>query len=313
MSRVKKSDSSRWMFGKMFSELFEKGKREGKWNSQEDFGQVLDPNRPASRGSVSNWCKGKDIPTPDRLKQICEIFGVNEDYFKVDHLSPEEKYKLSIEYMTKTGHEEIVPYCKEIGLDLLFVNAVRSLFGSDFDEVFPLWTPIGENPKMGMEPFERRRDKILATSAPMTDGLNIFQMLVDDLETEKKKRVITLSRADLSFLRDVQEEVREYIEFLFVKRSKDQKKEVEEANLQALVPIDDNQFEIRRDKADLNQIDKYFHGYTNKKNCVREYIKMKPKASGIRQATQEDWDRFFEGKNAVIDKDGVRYELKEGE
>lgn len=45
--------------------------------SQKDFAEKIRVEPP----TVSRWCKGKNRPDPDRMTEIMEILGVNEEYF----------------------------------------------------------------------------------------------------------------------------------------------------------------------------------------------------------------------------------------
>lgn len=298
MNQISTDKISRGVFGARFTKQFLKGKREGRWKSHEDFGQKLNPS--VLRGSVANWSKGKNIPTPERLKEICEVFGVPEDYFDTSNATRDELYQYESEYMTEIMVKDAIPFCKLIGLDLDFLRGVRSVMGDKFDISFPIWTPIMQNPqRASVENYIRSRSS-LAVSAQTDQKHSVFQVNAPEvIGDESSRRLVTMGHADLEFLRDLQEEVSDYIEFQFLRRLKGQIKEVEEANRRSLVPLSDGGYAIRQLKAEeLNQIDKYGR-YRDEKSDPE-----------VRDATQEDMDNFTNGGQTITDKNGLKVEVR---
>ena len=98
---------------------------------------------PVTNSYVSEWLRGVWFPEM-YLPEIAEVLGVKEeDFFFQTH---DDFYKLSSEYMTKIGRGEISQFCDEIGLDLQFLYIIRKLLGSNFDDMFPTWTPLEKDP-----------------------------------------------------------------------------------------------------------------------------------------------------------------------
>lgn len=248
MSRVSTNGISRGIFGARFSKQFQKGKKKGRWSSQKDFGQQLKP--PASRSSVANWCKGDDFPTPERLKQICEIFGVNEDYFNTENATRAELYEYASEYVTEIGIENSL-FSEEIGLNLDLVYGLSQIV--DFDKLFPLYAPIWQFKTDPNDPFHRiyNRNVTHANSAPIDKSLEFFQ-----IDREGKK--ITLSKPDLAYLKEVQDKIVEYVEFLFFNRTKEMKEEEKRFNEDQTVKLKNGGTATRKiDRKFLNDHDRF--------------------------------------------------------
>lgn len=297
-------------FQTKFKLYFAKWKEQNpKKNTQSEFARQIceirekkyDEKCPVTNSYVSEWNRGIWFPEL-YLPEIAEVLGVKEEDFMFQ--SVDDLYKKSSEYMTKLGHTETVPYCEKIGLDLHFLLAVRRLMGETFDKTFPIWSPIRKTLDLITLSGFKRTTQDLSTSADMDDGLNIFQCRIhdtDDLEPEG--RLVTMGRADMDFLRDIQDEVKDYIQYLFFKRSKEQDQEVEQAKNRLIVPLSNGGYSITTNSVkiakELNQIDKYFHGYMGNKP--------------VREATQEDFDKFTNGGDVVTDKNGVNVTIQGGE
>lgn len=236
-----KDNTDKAIFGARMKEAFsdwkEKRKSEGKPASTTAFGQLLDP--PASRGSIENYLKGKQKPEPDRIEQIRKILGLPKDYFDTDKATHDELYKHSSLYQTKIGKRH-VEFSKLMGLDLNMVRVLSQYI--DFDTLFPLYSPIDHavnDPDTGEIMYDRKVD--------FSDSAHVEE--VDDdlrfLQIERDGKRITLHRCDLAFLKEVQDQVREYVEFLFFKRQKEMDEETEKFNrdrIQVTVngePVDD--------------------------------------------------------------------------
>jgi len=265
-------------FVKRFNEFFSEWKKKDKKNTQGEFARQICKIRnqktgeqcPVTNSYVSEWSRGKWFPD-QYIPEIAEVLGVNEEdfYFQTD----DEFYKLSSEYMTKLGRGEISQFCDEIGLDLRFLYIIRELIGSEFDSAFPTWTPLQRDPDPLRRDPDHLRDQIYirspltfwSGSAEMDEDVRVLQHEVEvEEDGDQKRRLIPFSREDLRFLKDVQTDVMDYIEFLMMKRKKDQIREAEEASRRSRIPLKDGGIEVRDLSADaLNQIDPY-HDYNYK-------------------------------------------------
>lgn len=218
------------------------------------------------------------IPRPETLKKIINVLGVPDDYFTPT--TKDELYKYSPEYMTDLGETKILPYCEEIGLDPHFLEVINDLFGEDLGDQFPFWTQLIRNPNFLCDPSELyiRLDPVefWSSSAEMKPDVKMFQIEVKKQSDSDDRKRITLSYSDLLFLRDVQDEVRDYIEFLFLKRKKELRTECEEASKRAQIPLSNGGYELIQLRAeDLNEIDKYCDRYVDSK--VKTVIKRRKK------------------------------------
>lgn len=347
MSRTKTDRSKRAIFGVRFSEQLKKWQSVEKSRTQEDFGKLFDP--PVSRVSVNRWCRGETIPKPKCLKQICEIFAVEENYFDTTTATHDELYKYSSAFQTALGKKH-VEFAKLIGLDLNLIRALSDCVG--FDNLFPLYSPID---KKSIEPqtlnmiYERR--DLFADSAPVEEvdeGLRFLQV-------EKSGKRKTFHRCDLVFLKEVQDQIVNYVEFLFYQREKEMKEEVKQFNQDLIEvtvngkPVPDSEKEkylnMRNEKPKKIASGSEFETekrmiieskQETKNVCITQkgiskdfilkhdrfaeynYIfpdETKPDWYSIyadkpRKATQEDWDRFFDGE--IILEDGGKANIKKG-
>lgn len=233
--------------------------------------------RTCTHQQVSQWLNGT-FPDDENLRCICEILGVDPEHFTSP--TEDELYKFSSDYMTDIGENKILPYCEEVGLDPHFVVVISDLFGEDLGEQFPFWTQLIRNPKLLCDPSELyiRPDPVdfWSSSAEMKPDVKMFQIEVKNQNGSDETKRITLSYSDLLFLRDVQDEVKEYIEFLFLKRKKELQKECEEASKKAQIPQPNGGYALVQLKAeDLNKIDKYCDRYVD--NRVKIEIRRRKK------------------------------------
>lgn len=265
------------LFPEQLKNWCENEKKEGRKGTQYEFAKKCEVD--GSR--VTDWKTGRQGIPYSYLDKICEVLGVSEDvYYPTTH---DDLYKYSSEYMTSVGENRYIPLCEEIGLDIDFLYIIKKILGSEFEEKFPIWTPLVRGlPVKEINSLEhiqkmftnfdyRHADlSILSESARMGKGedafpLNTFQTEVEvEIDGEKERRLITMSRADLKFLLDVQEEVKDYIKFLFWKRRKEMKREEEEATRRTRIVSPNGTEQFRALSAEeLNEIDKYFKGYVD--------------------------------------------------
>lgn len=228
--------------------------------------------RTCTHQQVSQWLNGT-FPDDENLRCICEVLGVDPEHFT----SPTEKelYKFSQHFMTKIGETRLLPYCEEVGLDPQFLVTVGNLLGEGFGDQFPFWAPIGMNAKTLFRSEDRRLYdrpdplKFWSDSAEMKPDVKMFQIEVKE-EGSDKKKLLTLTDPDLRFLKDVQDEVINYVGYLFHKRKDELRSEAEEASRRS-VSHEDGKEVHRKLKADeLNEIDRYYKGYIDKDQSKSE-------------------------------------------
>lgn len=264
MSRNPTDDFVKSVFCARIRDGYEKGKSRGKWKTQKQFGEAVDP--PATPGAVSNWMNGTDIPSAERRKSMIDLFEVPDDYFDYDS---DDVYRYSTKYTTGLARTEISQFCDEIGLNTSFLLAMRDLFGADFGEHFPVWTQfIRDTDARATEAYKLRDPNMWSTSKEMDEEYRFFQYEVTvEKDGKKEKRLLILSAADLRFLRDVQQDIKDYVElFLFEKRKKERLEELAEVNRRAKIWNGNRSYQlIDLPARELNEIDKYFHEYTDRK------------------------------------------------
>ena len=242
-----------------------KWKSNGKGWTQYKFAEAInkirdcgdDVSGTVTSQQVSKWLHGS-IPSEENLKAICEVLGVSEDYFTPT--SEDERYKNDSGYITNLIETQAVKYCKNIDLDLLFLRSMKRMFGEEFGDVFPRWTPIEHkskyNPFKDHDPYHRADISVISPSAQVGHELDYFQFTIN---VDGESRNIVLGEGDLRFIKEVQDKTKEYIEFLFAQRHKDMEKEVSEINRRYWKPNPDGRgFVGEFCKADdLNEVDKY--------------------------------------------------------
>lgn len=247
-----------------------KRKNKGKGGTQEAFARMIDVHK----NMIGQYKTGDAYPREDTLKAIIKVLGVDDDYFTLK--TETEFYKYSPKYMTDIGENKILPYCEEIGLDPKFLSAISDIIGESLGDHFPFWTPIILNPHLfcDLENKYIRPDpvKYWSNSAEMEESVKMFQIEVTKKQGDSEiKKKITLTPPDLRFLKDVQEEVKDFVGYLFLKRKKELKEESEEASRRAYVPVSGGGWMLKMLKAeDRNSIDKYFKDYVDREAASGE-------------------------------------------
>ena len=182
---------------------------------------------------ISEWKRGKWFPEA-YLDDIAEAFGI--DVEKLTPSTPAEQYRVSSDYTTELGRKLLNKACDSFGLNIAFLDAVRSIFGTEFKDSFPLWTPIILTGDIMGDPYARGKRSLLAEAADADSqvaGRIQLQVETENEDGKAEYRTVFLSEVDLVYLKDVQEEVKDFIEFLFMKRKKAMSIEVEECNAAA--------------------------------------------------------------------------------
>lgn len=255
----------REFFVKKFVPKLEEWKKDNKdkGGTQKAFAKMIG----VSEDMIKAYKSGETYPRDKTLKEIRRVLGVPDDYFTPT--TEKELYEYSQDFMTDIGENKILPYCEEIGLDPQFLVVVSKLIGESLGDQFPFWTPIILNPNYFSDLENRyiRPDPLRywSDSAEMKPDIKMFQIEAKKNGSDKKK-LLTLTDPDLLFLRDVQNEVRDYVEFLFLKRKKELKKEGEEASRKAWIPVPNGGYALKTLTADeRNSIDRYFKNYPDQK------------------------------------------------
>lgn len=208
-------------FGAKFSELYKAYKKDHRC-TQTDFGKLFDPE--ITRQTITSWKSGEVVPEKYNLDQICSIFGVTIDEFipRTDS----DIYAYEADRQIDIAKNTLLPFCETIGLDIEFIKLSRKLLGSQYDERFPIWSPIQKIPSLYKDEYIRRGSAALAKAAEMT-GDNYLQIqVIEDGEI----KFVDLSLTDLLFLKDLQDRITDTIVFEFSRRSRELSKEVEDIN-----------------------------------------------------------------------------------
>lgn len=216
--------------------------RTGK-NTQEDFATALTDLRNerglSGRGTctgqqVSKWLRGENIPNDENIGLICEILDLDESYFEPTR---DEKYTHSAQYITELGRSHI-GFSNEIGLDLNLVKALHDLI--DFGSDFPLYTPIRYSMPQVSAFFTdevivdagRGEERWDLKDSAMMGRDKTLDLDLDFLQMEKNGKRITFSKPDLAYLREVQDQVVQFVKYLFYMRSREMDEEVEKVKEQ---------------------------------------------------------------------------------
>lgn len=194
-------------------------KEEGKDYSDDAIAQIIG----CSRQSIANWKNGKR-PDAYNLSLICETFGASESDFELS--SKEDLYQFQKEYINKVGRDRY-NFANEIGFDLNLLSVLKNII-TDFDESFPLYSNI--IPEKNDSTRYIRNPNFVDIKTAIDDDLR-------DLQIHKGEKTITMHDIDLLFLKEVQDQIINFVEYLFYKRSKEMEDEVEKFNADINSPI----------------------------------------------------------------------------
>ncbi len=173
---------------------------------------------------INEYKHGRTIPTMERVQTLIKVFGCRpEDLLPIDH---DDAYKYSPEFINQFG-DELSRYSIDKGLNLFLLRGLRDIC-QQFDEEFPLFTGFTKNPNwLSDQNFIRITDESASDSAEMNSQNTIFQL-------KRGEKRITMSKHDVLFLLDVQEELNKMLRFLFYKRRLEMKEETARLNSLAL-------------------------------------------------------------------------------
>lgn len=175
---------------------------------------------PVSGNMVSRYKNGLVIPSNAVFDRIAEIFA--EEGVMIGGYNPEtraDKYKFDSDYMDEVGKEHS-EYCEAIGVKRSFLQLLHEI--TDMDSLFPLYSPIEYHMNIEVDEYFRLPLKRFADSAKMTKDSR-FQI-------HRGGKTITLHRADLHWIKELQDEVQLFIEYLYLRREREMEEEVEEVN-----------------------------------------------------------------------------------
>ena len=209
-------------FGAKFSELYKAWKKNNPGCTQTDFGKLFNPE--ITRQTVTSWKSGDVVPEKYNLDQICSIFGVTVDEFipRTD----KDVYAYEASRQADVAENTLLPFCETIGLDIDFIKLARKLLGSQYDEMFPIWSPIQRIPSLFKDEYIRRGPAALAKAAEMTGADYLQIQVIEDGEA----KLIDLTLTDLLFLKDLQDRITDTILFEFSRRARELSREVEDIN-----------------------------------------------------------------------------------
>ena len=179
-------------FAAVFTRELNRWKAENKLY-QADFSR----NTGIHTNSLSRYRKGEAFPTPPALEAICKELGVDESIFYPQTLNDKLKYDEGFRYQAAEWLvDEELKAIQSLGISLQFYGMLRNI--PNFKEIFPFAT----TPK---DTFEETCHGI-----PSSDHFHGFTM------SNGKKAVIT--KADLSYIKQLEEEVTSFIEYQFYKK-----------------------------------------------------------------------------------------------
>ena len=308
-------------FVNVFKEKFSDWKKKDKGNTQGEFARQICEIRkkktgekcPVTNSYVSEWLRGKWFPE-QYLPEIAEVLGVKDEdfFFQTD----EEKYKYSSDYINGIGKANI-DFAKQRGLNIDLIDALSGII--DFNGLFPVYLPIPD-----------RDDCLLPNKRSHGDSAPIQENQFMQIEREGK--TITFHKCDLMYLKEVQDQVVAFVEFLFYKRSKEMSKEAYQFN-EDFRKIYSYMYDVKK----FDSVEEFKEAWEKavKENngeetviehknldqtvleICRKYDRFMPYAEGKpkkRKATQKDFDNFFgQVKTKTFTEDGVTYDAKDGD
>ena len=197
----------------------------------------------ADRKSISNYMKAVNYPDPVTLQRLCEVLettpeelnGLNDSFRK--HYQYDEDTADSV----RRGYDA---FCSGIGLNNDFLKYIRSALP---DESFPLFAPIQSDPMI--DQYIRRPAEETAVA---TYGKEYQIVTCDNIHTD-------LTYPDYAFLKDVQDQVTELIEYLYFKRKKQLDEALKKVNDEFIITSPDGlTFTRQVSKTKLCESDPYY-------------------------------------------------------
>lgn len=186
---------------------------QGKKGSQKEFARQVG----VQPYYVTDWKTGRSGIPYTYIDKICEVLGVDPDRY--EPTTHGERYENSKDFITEIGRKNI-EFAKDIGLDMTFVDGLTKIV--DFNENFPLYAPIKKMTGNALQGYVYSRSTN-ADSAQIDKELQFLQV-------EQDGKLKTMHDGDLAFLKEVQDQVADYVMYLFNRRQQEMKREVEQFN-----------------------------------------------------------------------------------
>lgn len=222
-------------FGKVFSELYQEWKSKTPDSNQQKFAELC---HLGSKNSVSNYARGKSIPTDASVDEIIRVFNeagmdvTREDF--VPHTDDDTyRYDPSRVKDMQNRNRDIA---KNIGLSEDFLNFVFD--HTDFDdpdEGYPVWSPIASIPTNVMKRFHtdvkelKYLDGVFGICEFTRVPLKTTEAVTDDQKYTVKMSdgsSFVITEIDLHILKDLQDSIVDVIKYFYFKRKKAMKEQV---------------------------------------------------------------------------------------
>lgn len=228
-------------FGKVFSRLFNEWKTRTTNGTQQKFAELCFLS---NKNSISNYANGKSIPSGATVDEIIRVFneaGMNvtiEDF--IPHTDEDRYHHDPIRAKGIQDHSR--KFAQQIGLSEGFIEFITNC--TDFcdpDNGYPIWTPLAfqlsgldafsttekelEYLQDSRLVFEYHRRPPATTHAVSDDRSYTIQM--------KDGSSFLLSEIDLRILKNIQDRVAEFVEFVYLLRRKEMKDQEVKAIKQA--------------------------------------------------------------------------------
>lgn len=218
------SDEDKKLFAKNFRDLLDNWKKGEAGRTNSTFADEVNKRfyeNPKNKNEafllddkvISAYARGKKVPTK-YMDAIASVFGVSVKYFFTAH-SHEDKWRFDQEFITSHG-KKLRLFADQIGLDLGFMVGMENII--DFSESFPLYAPMYARGILDDGPGYERANNGATVRAKTPERL--FQVEVNG-------EIITMSFADLAFMKEIQEQTAQYVKFLFYQRKEEMLREEE--------------------------------------------------------------------------------------
>lgn len=239
-------------------------KWEAQGKTQEQFAEAIKQIRPDSginKTYVSKLINGKYVPRPYLLQAICEVLEVNMSEFTPK--THKDKYKYSSAYSDKVEEALEKRAAEDFKIDLTFLQGLRNIV-PNFDSAFPKYAPLHYYGLNAFAPDGRERNvyerRVSVEIAEPSGGKGVLQI-------ERDGELISLTKYDLKFIRELQNRISKLVSAYFEDHKKALEKAETEANVRFWELIKEINQEFEQDNTiwtdsrlsdeTLQEIDKY--------------------------------------------------------
>lgn len=255
MKTIKTLDDYR---SRKFNELIQPWKEQQKSKGNDYSDKALANELQVSRQSIVNWKKGKEADKYNK-ERLCKFFGVDNDYF--DLIDSTDRWQFDEPFVTAKANDRS-NYAREIGFDTRLLSVLRKLI--NFEEEFPIYSNIVQT-----------NNKEFIRNPNFLDSQTIQEEELKGLQIQHDGETITLHNADLMFLKEVQDQVTQYVKFLFYERSKEMLAEIQRINKDYLrdyviITIDGNPIPDDEKQTYLNNSVQSFDSIESFKNALQK-------------------------------------------